>query len=115
MRVGLAGHDKVHLMLEQHLAKGLSGVQIVGQNRDLVRLEATGIAAHPAFDGLLLTVLLLNPVLRQHELGFQGNHLPLTGGNQRRRDGRMRVVCLLIVGAHRAVVTVNLLLERPAV
>jgi hypothetical protein len=45
----------------------LMAVQIVGHDRHLPGLKPLGIALYPAFDGFLLTVLLVVSVLRCDE------------------------------------------------
>ena len=71
MGFGLAGHDEVHLLVQQELTQGLMAVQVIGQYRQLPLPKPLSIAVHPTFDRLLFTVLLVVPILRHDELRCQ--------------------------------------------
>ena len=63
VRVGLAGQDKVHLVVQQQLADRLVRVQIIGQDAHAPGCKMPGMLRDPTLDGLLLTVLLFSPIL----------------------------------------------------
>jgi hypothetical protein len=75
MGVGFAGEDEVLLLAGPHLlTEGLIAVQIIAQIGHSMAAKAVTMAGQPAFRGIAFAVLLLLPILRRDEFGFQGDH-----------------------------------------
>ena len=86
MGVGLTDQDEREALLDQHLTDRLGRVEVIPENRELVRPIGGGMLLQPAFRGGVFTVLFGMAILRHDKLGRQGDDFILVRSHEHRRE-----------------------------